>query len=726
MDARQKFRDAFQKKFKKSDVDVEITSANTVKDVVAYPSGILSFDVASGCGGWPQGRLVEVFGPESGGKSLLSLISVAYDQQRTKQPSLYFDLEGGTPREWLETIGIDLELFDIVPAGLNAGQILDAIVLAIQEGNYRYIIVDSVAGMVPRAELEGDIDKHYMSELARTLSQGIRKIVQTLSSTPNSPCVIMINQIREKPGIMFGCFQYDARVVLANGTTKRIGEIVNNRLPVEVLSYDARKRKIVPRKVIDWHKNGAATEFLKITVEDYAKVGKRTFLCTPDHEIRTENGFRAAKTLKSNDRVYTNIEKVLSNDQREFIIGSILGDGALLSNRHKYTGIYHEKRDITQIDYLHWKYDLLKPLITQFKISPTKVSMNSKSLFEFGELYNKIYQNGQKVFTSEIGKMLNWLGIAAWYLDAGTFYKTGHGSYNAELCLQGFDNKSISEICKFFKERLGEAPHRLSKIRAIRFCATACNKLFTHIQNYVCPCMQYKLSESFRGQFITPNTLLSNPRRELELVKIITVEKAMKKSSMQRFDITVEDTSNYFIGNINVHNSPETTPGGRALKFYSSQRYRVSKKSQSEKTSAGDVIGHVVKIVNKKNKLGPPQRESEFFINYTEGVDTVGTIFAMIKDQNLYEKKGQKYALTVVDTNGKSIIEFDKVKDIKDKLATDPAFQEQMYRQCIGKHIGTYKTKSIADLTSEKVEEFDDEFQKDFVKSAENAKKQNE
>ena len=137
MDKRQEFRDAFQEKFKTDVPGVEIVSANTVKNVNAFPSGILSFDVASGCGGWPQGRLVDVFGPESGGKSLLSLVSVAYDQKISKRTSLYFDLEGGTPREWLQTLGIDLDLFDIVPADLNAGQILDTICLAIKTGNYR-------------------------------------------------------------------------------------------------------------------------------------------------------------------------------------------------------------------------------------------------------------------------------------------------------------------------------------------------------------------------------------------------------------------------------------------------------------------------------------------------------------------------------------------------------------------------------------------------------------
>lgn len=366
MGDRKTFKDAFQKKFKKESVDV--VSADTVSDVNAYLSGIVSFDIASGCGGWPQGRLVEVFGPESGGKSLLSLVSVAYDQKRSKQPSLYFDLEGGTPREWLETIGIDLSLFDIVDSGLNAGQILDAICLAISEGNYRYIIVDSVAGMIPRAELEGDIDKAYMAELARTLSQGIRKVIQTLSSVPNSPCVIMINQIREKPGVMFG--------------------------------------------------------------------------------------------------------------------------------------------------------------------------------------------------------------------------------------------------------------------------------------------------------------------------------------------------------------NPESTPGGRALKFYSAQRYRVTKKSQSAKKEGGDTVGHTVKIVNKKNKLGPPGRESEFFINYIHGVDTTNAIFSMLKEQGMYEKQGQQYVLTVYNSEAdiKDTMVFEKVSDIKTKLREDISFQELMYRQCLSRHIGAYQHSG-----EETIDEFnDDAFQQDFLKNVQN------
>ena len=200
---RQEFRDAFQAKYKTEGVVVQ-TASNMV-GVQSIPTGILSFDAATGCGGFPKGRVVEIYGPESSGKSLLSLCAVAYAQKMSGVTALYFDVEGGTPVEWLKTLGINLDDFDIVEAGLTAEQNYDTMVDAIESGAYTYIIVDSLAAMVPRAELEGKVDQNYMAEAARASSKGIRKIVATLGALKNDgPCCIFINQIRMKPGVVFG------------------------------------------------------------------------------------------------------------------------------------------------------------------------------------------------------------------------------------------------------------------------------------------------------------------------------------------------------------------------------------------------------------------------------------------------------------------------------------------------------------------------------------------
>ena len=351
---RQQFCDLFQKTYSK---DQGIVVAASVKeDIISIPTGILSFDTATGIGGFPRGRVVEVFGPESGGKSLLTLVSVAYLQDMDpKSTSLYFDIEGSTPREWLETLGIDLDRFDIVSAGMNAEQYLDSIVMAIKSEAYDYIIVDSVAGLICKAELEGLIVKSYMAELARAMSKGVKKIVSTLSTVPSStaPCIIFINQIRERVGVMFG--------------------------------------------------------------------------------------------------------------------------------------------------------------------------------------------------------------------------------------------------------------------------------------------------------------------------------------------------------------NPETTPGGKALKFYSAQRYRVTRKYKSEVTENGDIMGHSIVAKNNKNKLGPPKREGEFFIHYTKGVDISKSIMNMIKQRNLYTKVNQSYHLQLEE--GTEPIVFDSVKDITAKIAEDKDFQTRVYNYLMQNYIGTVETTKE---TNEEDDDFDD------------------
>ena len=201
--SRQDFYDRFQKTYKD---EAHINSADQKGSIVSIPTGILSFDTATGIGGFPRGHVVEVFGPESGGKSLLTLVAVAYAQKIHDAQVLYLDIEGGTPREWLTTLGIDLPDFDIISAGLTAEENLDAIIMAIESRTYDYIIIDSVAGLVPRDELEGKVDQNYMAVLARAMSKGVKKIVATLGTIPDqeAPCVIFINQIRERPGVLYG------------------------------------------------------------------------------------------------------------------------------------------------------------------------------------------------------------------------------------------------------------------------------------------------------------------------------------------------------------------------------------------------------------------------------------------------------------------------------------------------------------------------------------------
>src|SRR5205823_11546446 len=120
----------------------------------------------------------------------------------------------------------------------------------VRSGSLDLVVIDSVAALVPRAEIEGEMGDTHVGLQARLMSQAMRKLAGTLSKFDTS--AIFINQLHEKIGVMFGCCSYGSRVTLADGTQEKIGKIVNQRLPVEVLSYDPEVGAVVPRRVVSW------------------------------------------------------------------------------------------------------------------------------------------------------------------------------------------------------------------------------------------------------------------------------------------------------------------------------------------------------------------------------------------------------------------------------------------------------------------------------------------
>ncbi len=114
---------------------------------------------------------------------------------------------------------------------------------------------------------------------------------------------------------MYGCFNYNSRVILADGSTEKIGKIVNQRLPVEVLSYDPEVGAIVPKRVVNWFDNGVTDKFLQITVAKPMKNGRAQLACTENHLIRTPSGWREAGKLKVGDRVLEALPHYFSDFQ---------------------------------------------------------------------------------------------------------------------------------------------------------------------------------------------------------------------------------------------------------------------------------------------------------------------------------------------------------------------------------------------------------------------------
>ena len=175
-------------------------SSDIKVDVAAIPTGALSLDLALGIGGLPRGRVVEIFGPESSGKTTLTL-SVIAQVQKTKGVAAFIDAEHAFDSTYAKKVGVNLDelLISQPDTGEQALEIAETLV---RSNAVDVVVVDSVAALTPRAEIEGEMGDSHMGLQARLMSQALRKLTGAISKSKT--CIIFINQLREKIGVMFG------------------------------------------------------------------------------------------------------------------------------------------------------------------------------------------------------------------------------------------------------------------------------------------------------------------------------------------------------------------------------------------------------------------------------------------------------------------------------------------------------------------------------------------
>ncbi|MEE8359424.1 MAG: recombinase RecA [Candidatus Omnitrophota bacterium] len=174
--------------------------AKTKFDIPAIPTGALSLDLALGIGGLPRGRVVEIFGPEASGKTTLTL-SVIAQAQKTGGQAAFIDAEHAFDATYAKIIGVDLDNL-LISQPDTGEQALEIVSTLVKSNALDVVVIDSVAALTPRAEIEGEMGKSHMGLQARLMSQALRKLAGSISKSKT--CVIFINQIRMKIGIMFG------------------------------------------------------------------------------------------------------------------------------------------------------------------------------------------------------------------------------------------------------------------------------------------------------------------------------------------------------------------------------------------------------------------------------------------------------------------------------------------------------------------------------------------
>ncbi|HEX2664695.1 MAG TPA: recombinase RecA [Candidatus Acidoferrum sp.] len=179
---------------------MRLGSRDVLVPVSVIPSGCLSLDAALGVGGFPRGRVIEIYGPESGGKTTLTLHVIA-EAQKLGGQAAFIDAEHALDPVYARKLGVDVDNL-LVSQPDNGEQALEIAETLIRSGGVDVVVVDSVAALVPKAELEGEMGEPQMGLQARLMSQALRKLTAIVSKSRT--CLIFINQIREKIGVMFG------------------------------------------------------------------------------------------------------------------------------------------------------------------------------------------------------------------------------------------------------------------------------------------------------------------------------------------------------------------------------------------------------------------------------------------------------------------------------------------------------------------------------------------
>ncbi|RMA97285.1 recombinase RecA [Hydrogenothermus marinus] len=235
-----------EKKFGKG--SVMTFSSDAVKTVEAIPSGSLSLDIATGIGGIPRGRVTEIYGPESSGKTTLTLHLIA-EAQKEGGKAVFIDAEHAFDPKYAKAIGVNLD--DLIISQPDYGeQALEIAETLIRSGVIDVVVIDSVAALVPKSELEGDIEDSNIGLHARLMSKAMRILKGAVNKS--NTALVLINQVREKVGVMFGNpetttggraikFFADMRMEVRKSDIKDSGEKVGSRVRVKIV-----KNKLAP------------------------------------------------------------------------------------------------------------------------------------------------------------------------------------------------------------------------------------------------------------------------------------------------------------------------------------------------------------------------------------------------------------------------------------------------------------------------------------------------
>jgi recombination protein RecA len=277
------------------------------------------------------------------------------------------------------------------------------------------------------------------------------------------------------------------------------------------------------------------------------------------------------------------------------------------------------------------------------------VTYDFQPLPELAETRQSMYVDGKKVLDDDYFKALSPLSLALWYMDDGSLSIRSKGlqqrteglTGRIEMCVEAMEEATRTRLVNYLADTCGIHTKLISSGKnqkaVIVFNNAESAKFQALVAPYVHPSMKYKLLPRFQGQFAVKPEFVAMSY-QLAPMPVIDIRVKPRTRSMNRFDIEVEDSHNYLVDGVMVHNSPEVTPGGRALKFYASVRLDI-RRIESIKDGT-DVVGNRTRVKVVKNKCAAPFRQAEFDIMYGQGISREGSVLDVGVELGFVKKAG--------------------------------------------------------------------------------------
>ena len=573
-------------------------------------TGSIAVDMALGVGGIPRGRVVEIFGPESSGKTTVALHVIA-EAQRTGGVAAFIDAEHALDPAYAKRLGVDIDqlLISQPDTGEQALEIAEALV---RSGAIDVIVVDSVAALVPRAEIEGEMGDSHVGLQARLMSQALRKLTGAISKSHTS--AIFINQIREKVGVMFGCLDYATPVVLGDGRRRAIGRLVNREEMASVLTFDRKSGSVREGTILGWYRNGRAERFMGLVVERPGRAARLTL--TPNHPVLTPDGWVAAERLSPGDLVMS-VEEWTSETEFAAARGWLLLGGRMRAGKDGP----RVRNTIADPRHFSW----------QRRLAPALRRCRGRlETPDLGETFGREVLSAQEgAYAAEFFERLDRVALAVW---------VGEGARleGRELVVPlHVTPLGVPDFVGRVEDLTGARPTvrlRVPEIEAV-FEGQARRTLFAALRDHLPDWRMKELGgRSAKTRHPSSATWAVVPRPVTEVVPSVGVR------SRQRFDIQVKDSHTFVADGIVVHNSPETTPGGRALKFYASVRMEVRRVEALKQGT--EIVGNRTRVRVVKNKVAPPFKVADFDILYGVGISREGSLIDLGVETKIVQKAG--------------------------------------------------------------------------------------